>query len=134
MSDRQTVDGLLAEARASLARLEPIAALQAQRDGALLIDLRCGNDRAASGAIPGSVHVPLSVLPWRLDPTSPHSDPALTDPHRRVVLLCADGYSSSLAAATLRKLGFSLATDVIGGVNGWIAAGLPIERLAVAET
>ena len=71
--------------------------------------------------------MPLSVLYWRLDPASGFDDPRLSDPARHVVLLCADGYSSSLAAATLQDLGFARATDVVGGVTGWKAAGLPLE-------
>ncbi len=127
MSERQTISELLANARAGLNRLEPAAALMAQRQGASLIDTRCGDDRRATGAISGSVHIPLSVLFWRLDPTSGYQNPNLADPARQVVLLCADGYSSSLAAATLVDLGFARATDVIGGFNAWVAAGLPVE-------
>jgi len=97
--------------------------------GALVIDTRCAEARRADGVIPGSVHVPLSVLFWRLDPASGFEDPALADPDRRVILVCAHGYSSSLAAATLRELGFARATDVIGGFEGWQAAGLPVEPL-----
>lgn len=127
MSQHQTIDRLLADARARLRRVEPAAALKAQGEGAILIDLRCADERRKSGTIPGSVNVPLSVLFWRLDPTSGHDDPRLSDPTREVVLLCADGYSSSLAAATLHDLGFARATDVIGGVAAWAAAGLPLE-------
>jgi rhodanese-related sulfurtransferase len=127
MAERQTVQQLLANARSGLNRLEPAAALRAQQKGASLVDTRCGDDRRASGAIPGSVHIPLSVLFWRLDPTSGHHNPSLADPAKQVVLLCADGYSSSLAAATLVGLGFARATDVIGGFNAWVAAGLPVE-------
>jgi rhodanese-related sulfurtransferase len=130
MSDRQTIDQLLAEARARLRRLEPAAARTAQEEGAILIDLRCADQRRESGIIPGSVHVPLSVLFWRLDPTSGYDDPRLSDPTREIVLLCADGYSSSLAAATLHDLGFARATDVDGGFSAWAAAGLPLESLA----
>jgi rhodanese-related sulfurtransferase/ketosteroid isomerase-like protein len=90
-------------------------------------ELRCADQRRETGVIPGSVHVPLSVLYWRLDPASGFDDPRLSDPARHVVLLCADGYSSSLAAATLKDLGFARATDVVGGVTGWKAAGLPLE-------
>jgi rhodanese-related sulfurtransferase len=127
MSERQTIDQLLAEARVRLHRLEPADAVTAQGEGAILIDLRCADQRRESGTIPGSVHVPLSVLFWRLDPTSGYDDPRLSDPTREVVLLCADGYSSSLAAATLQDLGFTRATDVVGGVTAWAAAGLPLE-------
>ena len=127
MSKRRTIDQLLARARARLHRLEPAAALAAKQGGAILVDLRCADQRRKSGIIPGSFHAPLSVLFWRLDPTSGHDDPRLSDPSRHVVLLCADGYSSSLAAATLQDLGCAQATDVIGGVSAWAAAGLPLE-------
>jgi rhodanese-related sulfurtransferase len=127
MSHRQSIEQLLTEARARLRRLEPATALTAQSEGAILIDLRCADQRRESGIIPGSVHVPLSVLFWRLDQTSGYDDPRLSDPTREVVLLCADGYSSSLAAATLQDLGFDRATDVIGGFTAWAGAGLPLE-------
>ena len=94
------------------------------------MDTRCAEARLEHGAIPGSVNIPLSVLYWRLDPTSGHDDENLTDRERRVILVCGDGYSSSLAAATLHDLGFARATDLAGGFNGWVAAGLPIERLS----
>ena len=122
-----TIEDLLAAARARLDRLDPSAAFAEAAEGALVVDTRCAEARSTSGVIPGSVHVPLSVLCWRLDPTSAYHDPALADPARRVILVCADGFSSSLAAATLRDLGFSRATDLIGGFNGWAASGLPVE-------
>ncbi|HEV8696057.1 MAG TPA: rhodanese-like domain-containing protein [Candidatus Limnocylindrales bacterium] len=124
----QTIHDLLQKARASLDRLDPAAAREEAAAGALIIDTRCAEARHKSGIIPGSVHVPLSVLYWRLDPTSGHSDPSLSSRDRRIILVCADGYSSSLAAATLRDLGFARATDLDGGFNGWVAAGLPVER------
>jgi rhodanese-related sulfurtransferase len=124
-----TIGDLLRAARARLDRLEPAAVREAAASGALIVDTRCAEARLASGVIPGSVHVPLSVLYWRLDPTSDHDDKALSDPSRQVILVCADGYSSSLAAATLRDIGFSRATDLVGGFNGWVAAGLPVDRL-----
>lgn len=129
MPDRQTIDQVLAVARARLRRMEPGAVMAAQADGAIVIDLRCADQRRESGTIPGSVHVPLSVLYWRLDPTSGYNDPRLSDPTQAVVLVCADGYSSSLAAATLRDLGFAHATDVVGGFTAWTAAGLPVESI-----
>jgi rhodanese-related sulfurtransferase len=125
MSERQTIGGLLEAARARLERLEPASAHEAQGAGALVIDTRCAELRRETGVIPGSVHVPLSVLYWRMDPTSGPHDPALTDPDRQVILICAHGYSSSLAAATLRDLGYTRATDVIGGFEAWVTAGLP---------
>lgn len=126
----KTIEELLATARARLDRLDPLAARQEAATGALLVDTRCADARRALGVIPGSVHLPLSVLYWRLGPTSDPSDEHLSDRSRRIILVCADGYSSSLAAATLRDLGFSRATDLAGGFNGWAAAGLPVERLA----
>ena len=125
-SRRRTVGELLEHARGTIDRLEPAAAQAAIDSGALLIDTRCGDDRRRDGVVPGSFHVPLSVLFWRLDPSSGHEDPRLADPDRQVILLCAHGYSSSIAAATLRELGFGRATDVIGGFEGWRAAGLPV--------
>ena len=126
----KTIDELLEAARTRLDRLDAVAARAAAEAGALIVDTRCAEARHASGVIPGSVHVPLSVLYWRLDPTSGHDDKALSDRRRRIILVCADGYSSSLAAATLRDLGFSRATDLAGGFNGWAAAGMPVDRLA----
>ncbi len=126
MAERATIGGLLEATRARLERLEPSAALAALDEGALIIDTRCAELRREAGTIPGSVHIPLSVLFWRLDPSSESADPGLADPDRRVVLICAHGYSSSLAAATLRDLGYSRATDVIGGFEAWAAAGPPV--------
>jgi rhodanese-related sulfurtransferase len=127
----RTVDQLLDDARSRLDRLEPADAAAELAAGALLVDTRCAELRREEGVIPGSVHVSLSVLYWRLDPTSEHRDDTLADTRRRVILVCAHGYSSSIAAATLRDLGFERATDVIGGFEAWQAAGLPIERLEV---
>lgn len=130
MTDRVTVNELLEAARSRLDRLAPAAAYEELVDGAIVIDTRCVEQRHESGTIPGAVHIPLSVLYWRLDPTSGYEDATLADPRRRVILLCAHGYSSSLAAATLRDLGFARATDVVGGFEAWQAAGLPVERVA----
>ena len=127
MTERQTVGQLLASARAGLDRLEPREAWAATEAGALLVDTRCAELRRETGVIPGAAHVPLSVLYWRLDPSSGHDDPALSDPSRQVILVCAHGYSSSLAAATLQVLGFDRATDIVGGFEAWRAAGLPVE-------
>jgi rhodanese-related sulfurtransferase len=109
-----------------LARLDPEQALEAQNGGALIVDLRCHDDRARHGIIPGSLHVPRTVLEWRLDPDSPYRNPHASDLERHVILVCSDGYSSSLAAATLRELGFTRATDLVGGFNAWKSRGLPI--------
>jgi rhodanese-related sulfurtransferase len=125
MTERKTIGGLLAAARSQIQRLDPAAAEAALGNGALLIDIRCAELRLETGIIPGSVHVPLSVLYWRMDPTSGHDDQTLTHPDRQVILICAHGYSSSLAAATLQDLGYPRATDVIGGFEAWVHAGLP---------
>lgn len=130
MTKRRTIGELLEAARARLDRLSPDAAHREHLDGALLVDTRSQELRRETGIIPGSVHVPLSVLFWRLDPSSETRDEHLADLDRRVVLICAHGYSSSLAAATLRELGFAQATDVEGGFEAWANAGLPVEPLA----
>jgi rhodanese-related sulfurtransferase len=136
-TDRTTIHDLLRDARSRLDRLEPEQALAAQREGALLIDTRSGDERGRDGVIPASLHIPLSVLGWRLDP---HADPAFHNPHirgldQRLVLVCAHGYSSSLAAATLQELGFSRATDLVGGFAAWREAGLPVHsaHIGVAD-
>jgi rhodanese-related sulfurtransferase len=96
------------------------------RDGALLVDIRSDRQRAADGLIPGAHVVARNVLEWRLDPACAHRDPELGRPDARIVLLCNEGYQSSLAAATVRSFGVAAATDVIGGFRAWRAAGLPI--------
>jgi rhodanese-related sulfurtransferase len=124
---RPTIGAMLEAARARIDRLEPAEALAAQQHGALLIDTRATDTRAGLGVIPGAVHVPLSVLYWRLDPTSESHDPRLSAQDRQVIVFCSHGYSSSLAAATLRDLGFTTAADIVGGFEAWAAAGLPVE-------
>jgi rhodanese-related sulfurtransferase len=125
---RKTIDDLLREARNRLERLEPEEALAAQRDGALLIDTRSHDERARHGVIPGSLHIPLSVLEWRLDPDA---DPEYRSGHTGgldewLVLVCAHGCSTSLAASTLQELGFARATDLVGGFTAWTERGLPV--------
>jgi rhodanese-related sulfurtransferase len=122
---RPTVDDLLAEARAELARLTPAEAEEARRGGALLIDIRSDSQRSADGLLPGAKHVPRNVLEWRLDPSCEHRDPDCTVPGLHVVLICDEGYQSSLAAATVRRFGID-ATDVEGGFQAWRAAGLSV--------
>ena len=126
MGERQTISTVLEAARGRLERLTPQDALAAVAEGAVLIDTRCAELRREAGVVPGAVHIPLSVLYWRLDPGSPNRNPAVADLDRQVILLCAHGYSSSLAAATLLDLGFARATDVVGGFEAWAAAGLPV--------
>lgn len=122
-----TVDELLARARERLVRVEPAEAAAAMDDGAVLVDIRSGFQRARDGRVPGAVVVARNVLEWRCDPASPWREDSVSDPARRVVLLCDEGYQSSLAAVTLHDLGLADATDVIGGFQAWRAAGLPVE-------
>jgi rhodanese-related sulfurtransferase len=127
-----TIGELLAASRARIDRLSPAEAAAEARAGAVIVDTRSADARERFGVIPGSVHLPLSVLFWCLDPTSESRVDELADRSRRFILVCADGYSSSIAAATLRDLGFDRSADLDGGFNGWAAAGLPVERLTVA--
>ncbi|WP_068261557.1 rhodanese-like domain-containing protein [Janibacter limosus] len=117
------VGRLLESARAGLTRLTPHQAHDAAKGGALLVDTRTAAQRARQGELPGALVIDRTVLEWRLDPTCPHRIPEAT-PRARVIVLCRQGYSSSLAAASLRSLGVD-ATDVVGGVEAWAAAGLP---------
>lgn len=119
-----TIDELLAQARAELDRVTPRQADELRGAGALIVDIRPHADRLAEGEIPDSVPVERIVLEWRLDPASDHRLPGVTE-DTRVVVVCNEGYSSSLAARDLRRLGVRHATDLIGGFRAWAAAGLP---------
>jgi rhodanese-related sulfurtransferase len=118
------VDLVVARAREGLRRLTPSQARAAQLRGALLVDTRTPAHREAQGDLPGAIVIDRTVLEWRLDPTSAWRIPE-ADARPRVVVLCRQGYSSSLAAASLRRVGVD-ATDVIGGVEAWVADGLPL--------
>lgn len=121
---RRSIDDLLSEARARLARLSPDEAYRAQQDGAVIVDIRPQASRAAEGDIPDAVVIERTVLEWRLDPASAaRLSFASYDLH--VVIVCNEGYSSSLAAATLQELGIHKATDMKGGYRAWKAARLP---------
>jgi rhodanese-related sulfurtransferase len=121
-----TVEELLAEAAAEIDRLTPAEAHEAAQNGDLLIDIRPVEQRRRDGFVPGATIVDRNVLEWRLDPEGEHRDPALAHRDRRIVLICDEGYQSVLAAATLRRFGLK-SCDVIGGVQGWMATGLPLE-------
>jgi len=95
--------------------------------GAVLVDVRPMEQRQRDGRIPGAVVVDRTVLEWRLDPTSADRIPEATDDQVRVIVICNEGFSSSLAAASLKDIGLVHATDVIGGFQAWKAAGLPVE-------
>jgi rhodanese-related sulfurtransferase len=121
-----TIDEVLERARRRLIRVNPEEAAAEQARGALLIDTRTSDQRAEQGEIPGALAIDRTVLEWRLDPASSSHISAATDHRVRVIVLCAEGYSSSLAAASLQEIGLVNATDVIGGFHAWKAAGLPV--------
>lgn len=120
-----TIEAMLAQARAGLARLSPSEASDAVASGAVLVDIRSEFQQQVGGTIANAKHVPRNVLEWRLDPASPHRDHLLAKRDRAIILLCDEGHQSSLAAATLCRFGLQ-ATDVIGGFQAWRNAGLPV--------
>lgn len=120
------IDRVLAEARAKLHRLEPSDAATAVAEGALLVDIRPAAQRASEGEVPGALVIERNVLEWRFDPTSEARLDTAVDDNVHVVVLCSEGYTSSLAAASLQDLGLRRATDVVGGFQAWARAGLPI--------
>jgi rhodanese-related sulfurtransferase len=126
--NRTTINDLLDAARERLERLRPADALDAVQRGAVLVDIRSETQREADGLIPGALFCPRNVLEWRVDPASGHADPSIGDVDAWLVLVCNEGYQSSLAAATLQDLGFARATDLEGGFHAWKAAGLPVDR------
>ncbi|MFN2518183.1 MAG: rhodanese-like domain-containing protein [Jatrophihabitantaceae bacterium] len=123
---RRGIDDVLSEARGRLVRLRPHEAYRAQQAGAVLVDIRPQASREAEGRLPGALVVERTVLEWRLDPASEARLPfASYDLH--VVVVCNEGYSSSLAAASLQDIGIHRATDLDGGFRAWRLAGLPAE-------
>ena len=119
------IDAVLARARAGMPRLDPPQPRAAAAAGALLIDTRTEVQRRRQGELPGALVIDRTVLEWRLDPASPDRIPEATGYDRQVIVVCRQGYSSSLAAAGLRAIGLHRATDLIGGMAAWFAAGLP---------
>jgi rhodanese-related sulfurtransferase len=119
------VDRLLAQARLGLRRVDPKQAKQIADQGGLLIDIRPAAQRAEFGEVPGALIIERNNLEWRLDPGGSHRIPEAEDPDRPVVIICQEGYASSLAAASLIGLGRTAATDLDGGFVAWKAAGLP---------
>lgn len=120
-----TIDQLLATARDRLRRLRPREAWAEVRAGALLVDIRPAAQRADEGSVPGSLVVERNVLEWRFDPRSAARLPQAAGYDLRVIVMCSEGYTSSLAAASLQDLGLWRATDISGGFRAWAAAGLP---------
>jgi rhodanese-related sulfurtransferase len=123
-----TIDELLDRARRQLDRVGPEQAATELERGGLLVDMRPVEQREADGCIPGATVINRNVLEWRLAPESPWRIPAVTSHETRVIIVCNEGFSSSLAAATLKELGLVNATDLIGGFQAWRAAGLPTTR------
>jgi rhodanese-related sulfurtransferase len=116
---RAMIDQFLARARAGLDRVAPEDLASEVANGAIAIDIRPTDQRARDGSLPDAFVVDRNVLEWRLDPTCPHRLPFATGEDVRYVLVCNEGYSSSLAAATLRQLGLHRATDLVGGYQAW---------------
>jgi rhodanese-related sulfurtransferase len=134
MSDRadrdRRLDRLLIRARSRVARLQPQQAWDAVRNGAILIDIRPEFQRRADGEIPGAIVVERNHLEWRLHPASADRIPEAADADIHWIVICEEGYASSLAAATLKLIGLHRAADVVGGFQAWREARLPIAKPA----
>jgi rhodanese-related sulfurtransferase len=115
------IDALLAHARRDLDRVGADQLDAEFAAGALVVDIRPVEHRERDGELPGALVIDRNVLEWRLDPTSPYCLHGVVAADTRVVIVCNEGYSSSLAAATLRELGLSRATDLVGGYQAWLA-------------
>ena len=124
-SHRRSIDEILAEARQRLRRLGPADTSEAMGRGAVLVDIRTEAQRAEQGRVPGSLHVERNVLEWRFDPQSAARLPQATGYDVQVIVMCVEGYTSSLAAVALQDLGLASATDLDGGYRAWQRAGLP---------
>ena len=122
----RSIDQMLADARARLVRVDPDAAAQIAGEGGLLVDLRPLEERRREGEMPGAIAIGRNVLEWRLDPASLHRIDEVTGYDQPIVLVCTEGYASSLAAAALQDLGLARAMDLEGGFRAWVASGRPI--------
>ncbi|MGP2439962.1 rhodanese-like domain-containing protein [Streptomyces sp. JW3] len=123
------MDALLARVRRGYQRIKPREAYRAAEAGeALLVDIRYAALRERDGLIPGALVIERNELEWRLDPRGSHRVPEATGHDLRIVVLCNEGYASSLAAESLHRLGLRRATDLTGGFQAWRAAGLPVRR------
>ncbi|MFK4227428.1 rhodanese-like domain-containing protein [Streptomyces sp. NPDC019890] len=128
MSEHLGIDELLERVREDLDRVDPKEAFDAAAEGALLVDIRYAALRERDGLIPGALVVERNELEWRLDPQGSHRAREAVSHDLRVVVICNEGYASSLAAVSLRQLGLHRATDLVGGFQAWKSAGLPVER------
>ena len=135
LPDGGSLDGLLTESAARITRLTPAEASSAAADDGVIIDIRSQDARERDGVIPGSLHIPRTVLEWRIAVDSPWRNPHLGDIDEHLILICDHGYSSILAASNLVELGFHRAGDVIGGFEAWKDQNLPVApwRRRVAE-
>jgi rhodanese-related sulfurtransferase len=134
VSDRRaaarSIDDILAQARQRLRRLGPAETYEAVGRGAVLVDIRTQAQRAEQGVVPGALHVERNVLEWRFDPQSAARLPEATGYDVTVIVMCVEGYTSSLAAVSLQDLGLANATDLDGGFRAWESAGLPVASVA----
>ncbi len=126
VTGRRTIEEILAEARGRLDRVDAAEAHARVSRGALLVDIRYERLRRRDGTIPSALIIERNELQWRLDPACPHRLPQAEHHELEVLVLCDEGYASSLAAVDLHELGLHRATDVIGGFQAWAAAGLPV--------
>ena len=115
----RSVDDLLADSRGRISRVGPDELSEVISSGGLVIDIRPAHQRSTEGSLPGALVVERNVLEWRLDPGSPHRLPALRGHRQQVIVVCSEGYASSLAAASLADMGFENAGDLAGGYRGW---------------
>jgi rhodanese-related sulfurtransferase len=122
------IDEYLERVRQGLERIGPHEAFDAAADGALLVDIRYQALRERDGLIPGALVVERNELEWRLDPQGSHRLPEAVGHDLRIVVICNEGYASSLAALSLHQLGLRRATDLVGGFQAWKSAGLPVTR------
>jgi rhodanese-related sulfurtransferase len=123
----RSAEDLVEDARRSIARVSAEQAFELAAAGALLVDIRPAAQRAAHGGVPGALIIERNVLEWRLDPAGEFRLPEVSDHARKVIVLCQQGYASSLAAASLAALGYTQPADVIGGFEAWAQAGLPVQ-------
>lgn len=128
---RPRIDRHLDRARRRFSRVTPQEAAAELAQAALLVDIRNEMLRRRDGAIPGAIAIDRTTLEWRLDPTSPWRIPQAQSVDTRVILVCAEGYSSSLAVTSLMAIGLRNVTDVIGGFQAWQSANLPIDNVMV---
>lgn len=124
MNERRahSIDTILAAAQARLSRVAPEDLERERLEGAVIVDIRPADQRARDGTLPGAIVIDRNVLEWRLDPACDHHIPEIADHNARIVIVCNEGYSSSLAAALLHDVGLNRATDLVGGYQAWLVA------------